>query len=253
LKKLIYELSLTCICLLCFILSDFARFPLLTTILTFYGFFLLSIATMHKLAPTETKLYITNNNERNRVRFVLVTTLNLCLVLISIEPYILSHYKLHTPPFYWLNNNIGYAACIIFGFSFLILPVYKLLRLNGRIDKYMTHLKNKEFLQQEFEIKIFNLYRKVTLWCAKQLRRWHIPIALGGMVFVFYHCYLALISGFKTNYTYISGYASLLDLLLLSVLGILRFKKVDKSLHKNLSYILILLLVAHAVFSELRL
>jgi hypothetical protein len=195
---------------------------------------------------------ITTQPEKNRIRLSLIVLLNITLVSVAFEPNLLSKFKLYTHDFYWFNNNLGYAACIVLGLSFLLLPMFKILKLNGRIDKTIGHLKNKEILKQEFEIKVFTLHRKITVWFAKLLRKFHIPISLFGIVFVFMHVYFALISGFKWNYTYISGYLALLDILVLSVMGLLRFKKLDKSLHKNLSYVLILLTFLHYLFSELR-
>jgi hypothetical protein len=251
-KRNVLELSLTCVCLLLFTLSNFAKYPLVYTVLSFYVIFLISIAAMYKLNPTEAKLYIQNNNERSRVRFVLVLVLNVCLLLVALEPWVLNKYKLYTHPFYEFNNNLGYVACGVFLFSLLLLPTFKVLKINSKVDSYIKHLKNKEILHNEYELKVFNLTKKCTSWVAKQLRRHHIAFSLLGITIVFYHVYLSLINGFKASYTYISGYAGLFDLLLLSVLGLLRLKRVDRNLHKRLSYLLILFAVLHIVFSELR-
>jgi hypothetical protein len=178
--------------------------------------------------------------------------LNVCLLLVALEPWVLSKYKLYTHPFYEFNNNLGWTACIVFLFSLLLLPTFKILKVNSKVDSYIKHLKSKEILHSEYELKVFTFMKKCTAWAAKQLRKHHIAFSLLGITTVFYHTYLALINGFKLSYTYISGYAGLFDLLLLSVLGLLRLKRVDRNLHKRLSYLLILFAVLHIVFSELR-
>lgn len=251
--KTFYELTLTCVCFIYLLLSNFIKLPFVYTILSFYLFFFVAYILVHFLAPAEKILSLnTNSKEKIRIRFTLITVLNLCLLVVSLEPYILSKFKLHTGSFYNLNNWIGYASSIVFLFCFLLLPAFKILRFNGRIDKYIVHLKSKEILQQEFELELFNVHRKVTAIVTKWLRKYHIPISLLGIGFVVYHVYMSLLSGFKANYTYISGYVALFDLLLLSLLGLLRFKRLDKNLHKILSYIFILLFAAHVVFSELK-
>jgi hypothetical protein len=212
-----------------------------------------SVAAMYRVNPTESKLYISNANERQRVRFVLVTMLNVCLLLVALEPWLLSKYKLYTHGFYEFNNNLGYTACIVFLFSLLLMPTFKVLKINSKVDGYIKHLKSKEILHNEYELKVFTFTKKCTAWTAKTLRKYHIPLSLLGITTVFYHTYLSLINGFKLSYTYISGYAGLFDILLLSILGLLRLKRVDRSLHKRLSYVLILLATLHVIFSELRL
>lgn len=227
-KRTLYEISLTCVSVSCFVFSDFPKTPLITDILSFYVLFLLSIALMYVVAPADSKLttaLIANAAEKRRIRFAAITAVNLGLIAVAFEPWLVAHgFRVHTPSFYWLNNNIGWAAVIILGFSFLLLPAYKALKLG-----------------------------KVARLIAKYLRKWHVPIAVAGILFVFYHVYLALVSGFKWNYTYLSGYAALLDLLALSLLGLLRFKKADRNLHKYLTYVLAVLIVLHYICSKWRL
>jgi hypothetical protein len=160
-KRNVLELSLTCVCLLLFTLSNFAKYPLVYTVLSFYVIFLVSAAFMYRLNPTEAKLYIQNNSERSRVRIVLVLVLNVCLLLVALEPWVLSKYKLYTHPFYEFNNNLGWTACIVFLFSLLLLPTFKILKVNSKVDSYIKHLKSKEILHSEYELKVFT--RKKTM------------------------------------------------------------------------------------------
>lgn len=254
-KRLVYELSLSAVCLSCLLISNYPRIPLIITFFSLFLMFLLSISLMQRIAPTDSiSGLIVNPQEKKRIRFTFLTILNFCLLSVSFEPYLMAHgFRVYTGPFYWLNNNIGWTACNIFVFSFLLLPTFRVLKVNGRIDKYLNHLKSLQILHQEFELKAFTLFRKFIAFSGKHLRKWHVPISLFGMLFVFYHTYLALVSGFKWNYTYLSGYSALADLLALSVLGLLRFKKADRDLHKKLTYLLVLLLALHVIFSELRL
>lgn len=253
-KRFTYEFTLSTVCLSCSLAYNYPRIPLIITLASFFTLFLCSLFIAQRISPVDSLSSFIPKQEYKRIRFSFITVLNVCLLSVTIEPYLMAHgYKVYTAPFYEFNNNIGYTACAVFGLSFLLLPVFKVLKWNGRVDKYIGHLKNKEILSKEYELKAFTLHRKITAWSAKQLRKWHVPISLFGMLFVFFHIYLALVSGFKWDYTYVSGYAGLLDLLLLSVLGLLRFKRVDKNLHKYLAYVLIVLLTLHVIFSELRL
>lgn len=241
-RRVVYEVSISCICLLLFTQSDFPKTPLSVTILSFYLLLMLSGLFMYLTAKSESQLLsqLIYSKEKARIRTTLVTILNLCLMAVSFEPYLVSHgYKVHTGPFFQLNNNIGWTAIIILGFSFLLLPTYMWLRLNAKIAKSNS--------------KLLSVNKKIATFSAKFLRKYHVPIALIGILFVFYHVFLAIVSGLKFNLTYISGYLALLDLLTVSCLGLLRYKKADKNLHKILTYVLIFLLILHYIFSKLRL
>lgn len=256
-KKRMIDISIAFICLSFFIFSDLPKNALMNTILSFFVLYLLALILMIVISPEGADKFthlITTDNEKYRILSTLFYVIDACLLTVSFEPILTTKwYKLYTGPFYAFNNNLGWTAIIILCFSFFLLPVLKLIRFNATVDKFLKELKKEKKEYSGFHKFIWNPYKKGITFLSKNLRKYHIPIALIGIFFVFYHVYLAIVSGIKWNLTFISGYLALFDLLIISVLGLLRFKKLDRNLHKYLTYVLILLLLLHYLFCKFRL
>ncbi|MEO2078433.1 MAG: hypothetical protein ABGX20_24200 [Bacillus sp. (in: firmicutes)] len=84
---------------------------------------------------------------------------------------------------------------------------------------------------------------------AKIVRKWHVPVALISAGIAFLHGFLAIIRGFKFNFTYGSGIASVILLFSLMVIGINRFKRTDRNWHFKLAITFLILFMLHATFS----
>jgi len=83
----------------------------------------------------------------------------------------------------------------------------------------------------------------------KLVRTWHVPVALLSTGVVFLHVYMAILRGFKLDFTYISGIVTVLVLLPLMYMGLKRFKRNDRNWHFKLGITFLILFFIHANFS----
>lgn len=130
-------------------------------------------------------------------------------------------------------KQFGSIAQIGFYAALSIYPVFLLLK-NKRI---------KAITWGTIELK------KVLQFIGKLVRIWHVPIALLSTGIVFLHVYMALLRGFKLDFTYSSGIVTVLVLLPLMYMGLMRFKRNDRNWHFKLSITFLILFFIHANFS----
>lgn len=84
------------------------------------------------------------------------------------------------------------------------------------------------------------------LWIAKLLRQWHTPAGIVGIALVLVHAVLAIASGIKWDFTYISGLIALAVLVTIPITGLLRYRKLDKKWHLILGILFTILFFIHA-------
>ena len=81
------------------------------------------------------------------------------------------------------------------------------------------------------------------------LRKWHVPIALLSTGIIFLHGLLAILRGFKWDFTYLSGIIAAIVLLFIMFMGLKRFKRKDNNWHFKLGIGFFILFMIHATFS----
>ncbi|MGE7186520.1 hypothetical protein ACQKKK_21905 [Peribacillus sp. NPDC006672] len=82
----------------------------------------------------------------------------------------------------------------------------------------------------------------------KLVRKWHVPLALVSTGVVFLHGYLAIIRGFKWDFTHTTGILAIVLLVFLLFMGLKRFKRKDKKWHFKLAIGFLILFMIHASF-----
>lgn len=90
--------------------------------------------------------------------------------------------------------------------------------------------------------------RTLLQFLAKYVRKWHVPVALVATGIVFLHGALAIIRGFKFDFTYLSGIVSLISLIPLIFMGFKRFKRNDRKWHLKLAIAFVALFLIHSSF-----
>jgi cytochrome b561 len=171
--------------------------------------------------------FIPNSKERERVNLFLVITI--CIILAEVLFIFLSRHQLMTQDFRQYKGTFkqfGSIAQIGFYAVLSIYPIFLLLKY-----KKIKGIKwLKTFLQM----------------IGKLVRKWHVPVALLSTGVVFLHAYMAILRGFKLDFTYISGMITTLLLLPLLFMGLMRFKRNDRNWHKKLAIIFLVLFFIHA-------
>jgi cytochrome b561 len=124
-------------------------------------------------------------------------------------------------------TRIGYFSVLS------IYPIYLLLKSKKIKNLHLGDFQAKAPLQ----------------FLAKLARKWHVPVALISSGIVALHGLLAIIRGFKFNFTYLSGIASMVILLFLILMGLKRFKRADHQWHFKLAIGFLILFMIHATFA----
>jgi len=180
------------------------------------------------------KNFIANPKERKIFSLSLIVTV--CLILAGIfsiflfRPQLMAedirHYK-------GTFKQIGSISRIGFFAVVSMYPVFLILKLK----------KLKQLKWHRFELK------PLLQIIGKLLRKWHAPIALISTGLVILHAYMALMRGFKIDFTYITGLISILVLLILLYMGLKRYKRNDNKWHLKLAISFLVLFMIHATFS----
>jgi len=178
--------------------------------------------------------FIANPKERRRTNLFLLIMVGLILVE-GLFVYF-NRQQLMTEDFRHYKGTFkqfGSIAQIGFYAAVAIYPVFLLL-------------KNKQIKG----IKLGAIELKTILqFAGKLVRTWHVPIALLSTGIVFLHVYMALLRGFKLDFTYISGIITVLVLLPLMYMGLMRFKRNDRKWHFKLAISFLILFFIHANLS----
>ncbi|MEH7117610.1 hypothetical protein V7128_09345 [Neobacillus vireti] len=178
--------------------------------------------------------FIANPKERRRTNLFLLLMVGLILVE-GLFVYF-NRQQLMTEDFRHYKGTFkqfGSIAQIGFYAAVAIYPIFLLL-------------KNKQIKG----IKLGTIELKTILqFVGKLVRTWHVPVALLSTGIVFLHVYMALLRGFKLDFTYISGIITVLFLLPLMYMGLMRFKRNDRNWHFKLAISFLILFFIHANFS----
>jgi hypothetical protein len=78
------------------------------------------------------------------------------------------------------------------------------------------------------------------------IRKWHVPAALVSTGIVLLHGVLAILKGFKLDFTYLSGISAIIILFFLLFMGLKRYKRNDRKWHFRLAVIFLILFLVHA-------
>jgi hypothetical protein len=178
--------------------------------------------------------FIPNRKERKLIiLFFLVAAI---LSLTGVVLIILNHQQLLAQDFRHYKgifkqlgsySRIGYFAVLS------IYPIYLLLKSKKIKNFHWGNFQVKDSLQ----------------FLAKLVRKWHVPAALISTSIVLLHVILAILRGFKLDFTYLSGIASTVVLLFLMLMGLMRFKRADKQWHFKLAIGFFILFMIHATFA----
>lgn len=177
---------------------------------------------------------IPNPKERKLINHFLIITIGLLLTEVLFV-YLYRH-QLLTQDFRQYKGTFkqfGSIAQIGFYAALSIYPIFLLMK-----NKQLKGLK-----WGAVELKT------ILQFVGKLVRKWHVPIALLSTGIVLLHVYLAILRGFKLDFTYISGMVAALGLLPLLYMGLKRFKRKDQNWHFKLAMIFFILFFIHANFS----
>ncbi|MEH7438287.1 hypothetical protein V7182_12490 [Neobacillus drentensis] len=175
-------------------------------------------------------------NSKDRKLFVTFLFLSLILIFTGLMYISYNHQTLMSQDFRHYKGTfkqLGSISRIGFFAALAIYPVFWVLK--------QKQLKSLQLGQ----IQIKPLVQSI----AKIVRKWHVPVGLLSAGIVFLHSFLALIRGFKVNFTYLSGMGAVIVLLFLMVMGINRFKRTDRNWHLKLAIAFLVLFMLHATFA----
>jgi len=175
-------------------------------------------------------------NPKDRKSFLLFIIITALLSLIGVLLIILNHQQLMTQDFRHYKGifkQFGSISRIGYFFVLSIYPIYLFLKSK----------KIKALQWRNFQVK--NLLQ----FLAKIVRKWHVPVALLSTGIIFLHGLLAILRGFKLDFTYLSGIVAAIVLLFLMLMGLKRFKRTDNNWHFKLGIGFFILFMIHATFS----
>ena len=175
-------------------------------------------------------------NPKDRKSFLLFIIITALLSLIGVLLIILNHQQLMTQDFRHYKGifkQFGSISRIGYFFVLSIYPIYLFLKSK----------KIKALQWRNFQVK--NLLQ----FLAKIVRKWHFPVALLSTGIIFLHGLLAILRGFKLDFTYLSGIVAAIVLLFLMLMGLKRFKRTDNNWHFKLGIGFFILFMIHATFS----
>ena len=175
-------------------------------------------------------------NPKDRKSFLLFIIITALLSLIGVLLIILNHQQLMTQDlrhYKGIFKQFGSISRIGYFFVLSIYPIYLFLKSK----------KIKALQWRNFQVK--NLLQ----FLAKIVRKWHVPVALLSTGIIFLHGLLAILRGFKLDFTYLSGIVAAIVLLFLMLMGLKRFKRTDNNWHFKLGIGFFILFMIHATFS----
>jgi hypothetical protein len=175
-------------------------------------------------------------NSKERKLLISFLLLSVILVLTGLLYISINHQELMSQDFRHYKGTfkqLGSISRIGFFAALAIYPVFWVLK--------QKQLKTLQLGQ----IQIRPLVQSI----AKIVRKWHVPVGLLSAGIVFLHSFLALIRGFKVNFTYLSGMGAVIVLLFLMAMGINRFKRTDRNWHLKLAIAFLVLFMLHATFA----
>ncbi|MFZ7943524.1 MULTISPECIES: hypothetical protein [Bacillaceae] len=175
-------------------------------------------------------------NPKERKTIILFALATVILISIGMIAIFINRQQLFAQDFRHYKGifkQIGSISRIGFFAALAIYPIYRLLKWK----------KIKEFRIQDFQLKT------ALQFLAKLARKWHVPVAILSFGIVTLHGILALIRGFKFDFTYLTGIASSLVLLFLMGMGLKRFKRTDHNWHLKLAIGFFILFMIHATFT----
>ncbi|CAH2713015.1 hypothetical protein BACCIP111895_00148 [Neobacillus rhizosphaerae] len=158
------------------------------------------------------------------------------MIITGIIVIFLNHQQLFTQDFRHYKGifkQLGSISRIGYFSVLSIYPIYLLLKSKKIKNLHLGDFQVKTPLQ----------------FLAKLARKWHVPVALISTGIVALHGLLAIIRGFKFNFTYLSGIASTVILLFLILMGLKRFKRADHQWHFKLAIGFLILFMIHATFA----
>ncbi|OIK15673.1 hypothetical protein BIV60_08705 [Bacillus sp. MUM 116] len=178
--------------------------------------------------------YIANPKERRMVLLTFIAAVILILfgvlyVALSYQTLMLQDSRHYKENFKQLGSisRIGFFAVIA------IYPVFLLLKWKKIKGISLGDIQLKTILQ----------------FVGKWVRKWHVPVALISSAIALLHGYLAIIRGFKLDFTHLTGIVTTVILFLLMFLGLKRYKRMDKQWHLKLGIVFLVLFMIHATFS----
>lgn len=175
-------------------------------------------------------------NPKDRKSFLLFINITALLSLIGVFIIILNQKQLMTQDFRHYKEifkQFGSVSRIGYFFVLSIYPIYLLLKSK----------KIKTLQWRNFQVK------SLLQFLAKIVRKWHVPVALLSTGIIFLHGLLAIVRGFKWDFTYLSGIVATIVLLFLMFMGLKRFKRTDNNWHFKLGIGFFILFMIHATFS----
>jgi hypothetical protein len=178
--------------------------------------------------------YIPNSKERRTVIFFVTIT----AILLFAGIFLISHFyqQLMAENFRHYKGTFKQFGSISEYSYFAVIAIYPIFLL-------LKWKKIKEVKWGNFQLKV------LLQFLGKLVRKWHVPIALLSTGIVFIHGLLAIIRGFKLDFTYLSGIISSVVLLFLLMMGFKRFKRKDKKWHFKLAAAFLFLFMIHATFA----
>ncbi|MFF2447830.1 hypothetical protein ACFVSW_12095 [Neobacillus sp. NPDC058068] len=177
--------------------------------------------------------YIPNPKERRTILTCFI--LMICFFFIGIVVISLNHQQLIMQEYKHYKEflkQFGSISRIIYFAVLAIYPVFLLVKWKGLKTIQWRGFQLKGFIQ----------------FIAKLVRKWHVPFALAATGIVLLHGYLAIMRGFKWDFTNITGILSIILLLFLLFMGLKRFKKKDNKWHLKLAIGFLVLFMIHATF-----
>lgn len=175
-------------------------------------------------------------NPKDRKSFLIFINITALLSLIGVFIIILNQKQLMTQDFRYYKEifkQFGSVSRIGYFFVLSIYPIYLLLKSK----------KIKTLQWRNFQVK------SLLQFLAKIVRKWHVPVALLSTGIIFLHGLLAIVRGFKWDFTYLSGIVATIVLLFLMFMGLKRFKRTDNNWHFKLGIGFFILFMIHATFS----
>jgi len=100
-----------------------------------------------------------------------------------------------------------------------------------------------------FQKGVFNRSDALKKWMAalsRLLRKLHTPAAILAIALILLHAVGALLYEFELEFEYVSGLLALLVLLPVPILGLLRYRKLDKKWHLRLGLAFAVLFLIHS-------
>ncbi|OCA85112.1 hypothetical protein [Pseudobacillus wudalianchiensis] len=179
-------------------------------------------------------IHVPNPKERRAIAIGLLVTA--CLLLIGLSLISLNHQQLMSQEYKHYKEflkQFGSISRIVYFVVFAVYPAFLLLKWR----------RLKTIAWRNFQLKVLLQY------LGKVLRKWHVPLALVSTGLILLHAYLAVIRGFKWDFTNVTGILAIVLLGFLLFMGLKRFKRKDKKWHLKLAIGFIILFMIHASFS----